>query len=231
MMQKEIRQGSIHPEKPKIYIELMELRVYRMLSRVRYAPLLLVILLFCLAVQPGCTGGSPQQGSQGGLSGPTVTGGSSIQDITSRNAPKISLDAALAALPAAVRDGGVDISGMTLTKVWGYGVDSSGLARTWVLGMQGGGRSELLSFTEGEFKVLDLPATLPQDEVVLANLVSPQDLYRKNLNTIVKEMNRIRVGESDLTLDANSYQVIIHSSTDSATLSFNAKTGELVASP
>ena len=205
-----------------------------MLSRVRYAPLLVVILLFFLALQPGCTGGSSSQGSQGGLSSPQTPGGtsgSSIQDMTARTAPKISLDAALAALPAAERDGGIDISGMTMTKVWGYGVDSSGLARTWVLGMQGGEKSELLSFTEGEFRVLDLPVTLPTGEVALTTLVSPQDLYRKNLNTIVKEMNRVRVGESDLTLDADRYQVIIHSPTESATLSFDAKTGEPEASP
>jgi hypothetical protein len=39
------------------------------------------------------------------------------------------------------------------------------------------------------------------------------------------------VGESDITLDANSYQIIIHSPSESSTLSFSARTGELSTSP
>jgi hypothetical protein len=120
---------------------------------------------------------------------------------------------------------------MTINEVWGYGVDSAGLARTWVLGMQGAGKTTLLAYSEGEWTVLDLPTTLPQEEVKIKELVSPQDLFRQNLNTIVKEMNRLRVGESDLTLDQDTYQIAIHSALERSTLSFNAKTGELIPSP
>lgn len=145
--------------------------------------------------------------------------------------PKVSLSLALSALPAAGQEGGIDIKGLTLTKVWGYGVDSSGLARTWVLGMQGRGKTALLTYSEGQFKELDLPTALPQGEVRIGDLLSPEDLFRKNLNTLVRGMNSKRVGECDLALDGNSYQVTIHSPSESSTLSFNAKTGELMASP
>lgn len=120
---------------------------------------------------------------------------------------------------------------MTITRVWGYHVDSAGLAKTWVLGMQGDGKTTLLPYTEGEFRELDLPTTLPQGEVKINELISPQDLFKRNLNTIVKEMNRLKVGECDLTLTQNTYQVTLHSESQSSTLSFNAKTGDLIPSP
>ena len=198
-------------------------------SRVKFAILLLFILLFLHA---GCIslGPPPPKGEQGTPKS-TPTGDGSIQDITSRSAPKVSLDAVIGSLPIAQQEGVIDIEGMTITKIWGYGVDSAGLARTWVLGMQGGGKITLLSYSEGEYKVLDLPTTLPQEEVKIKELISPEDLFRRNLNTIIPEMSRLRVGESDLTLDQNTYQITIHSASESSTLSFNAKTGELIPSP
>ena len=199
-------------------------------SRVKFAGLL-VLFLILLFLHAGCISFGPApKGDQGDLK--TIqTVESPIQDITSRNAPKVSLDDAIGALPAAEQEGAIDTSGMVITRIWGYGVDSAGLARTWVLGMQGDGKTALLSYSEGEYKVLDLPTTLPQEEVKIKELISPQDLFRRNLNTIVKEMNRLRVGESDLTLDRNTYQVTIHSASESSTLSFNAGTGELISSP
>ena len=202
-----------------------------MLSRARYAALLLVLLLL-FSLHAGCIsfGPPPPAKDQGSPKGPQVTEGS-IQDITSRNAPKVSLSDAVVSLPGATQDGGIDIAGMVITKVWGYGVDSSGLARTWVFGMQGNGRTMLLTYSEGEYRVLDLPTPLPPNELKINELISPQDLFKKNLNTIVKEMNRLMVGECDFALDQDSYQVTIHSATESSALSFNAKTGELIPSP
>jgi hypothetical protein len=97
--------------------------------------------------------------------------------------------------------------------------------------MEGAGKTALLSYRGGQFKELDLPTTLPQGEVRIGDLLSPEDLFRKNMNTIVREMNSKRAAECDLTLDENSYQVTIHSPSGSSTLSFNARTGELTASP
>jgi hypothetical protein len=219
-------------------LNLEIIKVYGMGSRVKSVPLLLLALFLSLLLllQAGCLGrsGSPD-GTEGGLSSApvstTLPGGEAIQDGTPRFVPKVSLSTALGALPAAGQEGSIRTGGMALTKVWGYGVDSSGLARTWILGMQGGGRSALFTFNEGEFEELDLPAALPQGEVKMGEILSPNDLFGKQMNTIVREMNNLRVGECDLVLDENSYQVIIHSPTDSRTLSFNPKTGELMASP
>lgn len=200
-----------------------------MLSRARYAALLLVFLLL-FSLHAGCISfGPPPAKDQGSLKSPQADEGS-IQDITSRNAPKVSLDDAISSLSGAEWEGGIDIGGMIITKVWGYSVDSSGLARTWVLGMQGDGKTTLLTYSEGEYKVLDLPTTLPPEEVKIDELVSPQDLFKRNLNTIVREMNRLKVGECDLTLDENTYQITIHSTSESSALSFSAKTGELISS-
>jgi len=203
--------------------------VYGMPFRLRYAGLLLVLLFFSLSA--GCISfGPPPKENQGELKAVQTAGGP-IEDITFRNASRVSLDVAMKALPAAEQEGGIDIKGMTIRRIWGYGVDSSGLARTWVLGLKGGGTTTLLAYGEGEWKVLDLPATIPEEEVKIHELLSPQDLFRRNLNTIVREMNRLRVGEGDLVLDQNTYQVIIHSVSESSTLYFNAKTGELIPSP
>ncbi len=210
-----------------------------MRSRMRNAAILL-ILLITFSLFTGCVSlGPPPSGNQGSQVTPkgtsTPKGGSpvegSIQDITSRNAPRVSLADVIGALPTAGQEAGIDTTGMVITKVWGYGVDSAGLAKTWVLGLHGGSTATLIAATEGEYKTLDLPTSLPQDEMKLGELVSPQDLFNRNLNTIVGEMNLLRVGECDLTLDAGTYQIIIHSATDSSTLTFNAKTGELIANP
>jgi hypothetical protein len=205
------------------------IKVYGMGSRVKSASLLLIILL-ALLLQAGCTHSS-SGGTEGGLS-PALTstpvGTSSIEPETPWAAPKVSLSDALKALPAAE---GIDIGGLTLTEVWGYGVDSSGLARTWVLGMQGNGKNTLLTYSEGQFTELDLPTTLPLGEVKFGTVLTPEDLFRKDMKSIVGAMNNLRVGECDLVLDENSYQVIVRSGTESKALTFDAKTGELKASP
>jgi hypothetical protein len=199
--------------------------VYGMPFRLRYAGLLLLLLLFSLSA--GCISFGPPPGeTQGGLKAVQTAGGP-IEDITSREAPRVSLDDAMKVLPG--QEGGIGIEGMTITRIWGYGVDSSGLARAWVLGLEGGGKTTLLAYGEGEWKVLDLPTTLPEGEVKIREILSPQDLFRKNLNTIVREMSNLKVGEADLTLDGITYQVIIHSASESTTLSFSAKTGELIS--
>ena len=199
-------------------------------SRVKFAGLLFLFLIL-FSLHAGCIsfGPPPPKGDQGT---PKITqaGEGSIQDITSRNAPKVSLDDAIVSLPAAEQEGGFDIKGMTITMIWGYGVDSAGLARTWVLGMQGAGKTILLTYSEGEWAVLDLPTNLPQEEIKIKELVSPQDLFKRNLISIVREMNRLRINECDLTLEQNTYQITIHSESERSTLSFNAKTGELIPS-
>ncbi len=206
-----------------------------MLSRVRSAPLLLVLLLL-FSLSAGCSilGKSPE--SDGGPATPaqaTNPGNSgSFEDITTRNPPKVSLEDAMASLTVAEQEGGIDIRGMTLRQVFGYGVDSSGLARTWVLGMEKDGKTTLLAYSEGEWKALDMDVPLPGGEVRLGDLISPQDLFRnrKNADLIVQEMNRLRVTESDLTITGEVYQVTLHSPTDGKTFTFSGKTGELTQS-
>jgi hypothetical protein len=202
--------------------------------RVKSAALLLFLFLGLLLLQAGCLGRSPSPGgTEGGFSSEPArtSSGSGIQDSTPRGVPKVSLSDALAALPAASQEAGIDVGGLTLAKVWGYGVDSSGLARAWVLGMQGEGRTVLLTYSGGQLEKLDLPTALPQGEVKREAILSPEDLFRKDMSTIVREMNNLRVGECDLVLDEGSYQVIIRSATESKTLTFDARTGELMASP
>ena len=202
-----------------------------MLSRVRYAGLLLVLFLLLFSLNAGCISFGQGTGTGTAVAGQTPSGTGTIQDITSRNPPKVSLDDALSALTVAEKNGDIDVTGMTIRQVFGYGVDSSGLAGTWVLGMAGGGKTALLSYSEGEWKSIDMPnLNLPDGEVKIDQLISPQDLFKKNLIPIVKEMNRLTVGEADLTLDQDTYQIIIHSASESSTLSFSATTGELIPS-
>ena len=117
------------------------------------------------------------------------------------------------------------------TRSSGIGVDSSGLAGTWVLGMAGGGNTTLLSYSEGEWKSLDIPdPNLPDGEVKIDQLLSPQALFKQDYLPITREMTRLNVVEMrELTLDQNTYQVTIQSASDSSTLSFNAMTGELIS--
>lgn len=230
MMQEKIRKDLWISKIPKFILNIQIIMVCGMQSRVKSAGLL-ALLLILLSLHTGCISFGPApKGDQGSLKS-VQTGGGSIQDITSRSVPTGSLADTITTLPAALQEGSTGVNGMTITKIWGYGVDSGGLARTWVLGMWEGGKATLITRSEGEWKVLDLPITLPRDEVKIQELISPQDLYLRNVNTIGREMNRLKVGESDITLDRDTYQVTIHSEMESTTLSFNAKTGELIPSP
>ncbi|HVP25216.1 MAG TPA: hypothetical protein VMS81_04470 [Methanomicrobiales archaeon] len=199
-----------------------------MLSRVRYAGLLLLLLLI-LSLFSGCTIG---KSSGTGQAGPQTQSSSTqgIEDITARNPPKVSLAGAMSSLAVAEKEGGIDLTGKAIHQVFGYGVDSAGLARTWVLGMEREGKTTLLAYNEGEWKELDMEIRLPASEVKVQDLLSPEDIFRMNLNTIVKEMNRLKINESDLSLSDETYQVTIHSPTDSKILFFSAKTGELTQS-
>jgi len=217
-----------------IYIGLRNYKVYGMGSRAKIIGTLPLLLLCLLFLHAGCFSIGRSGGTEGGLSTPPTPAlkGGGIETNPPEAPPKIALSSVLSLLPTAEKDGGVNVTSFTLTKVWGYGVDSSGLARTWVLGMEGGGKSVLLSYSpaDGQFIKLDLPITLPGVELKVGELLSPEDLFKMNMVPIVKEMNNLRVGECDLVLDEKGYRVIIHSNSESTTLSFNGKTGELVTS-
>jgi hypothetical protein len=201
-----------------------------MLSRVKYAGLLLVLVLFSLST--GCLSLGKSPGNDQVLAQNTPPASGSMEDITSRNPPKVSLESAMASLPVAEQEGDIDMGGMALHQVWGFGVDSSGLAKTWVLGMQGEGKNSLLTYSEGEWRGLDMDVSLPQEEVKMNELVSPQALFRngKNADRIVREMNRLKTNECDLSLGGGTYLIIVHSATESSPISFNAKTGEMTSS-
>jgi len=204
-----------------------------MFSRVRYAGLLLLLFLLLFSLQAACISLGQAPRNDQGLAQNTPSGQGPIQDITSRNPPKVSLENAMASLPVAEQEGGIDITGMTIRQVFGYGVDSSGLARTWVLGMQGEGKTSLLSYSEGEWMSLEMPdISLPEGEVKIKELISPQDLFqsKKNYDLIVQEMNRLMMNEGDLSLSGETYQVTIHSPTESKTFFFNARTGGAISS-
>jgi hypothetical protein len=205
--------------------------VFRMGSQVKSAALPLLVLLFLL-LMAGCISiGPPPPPGTGRRPTPTPTGTriGGFPGTTLGNVPRVSLPDALAALTAAGQEGRIDTRGMTLRQVYGYGVDSSGLARSWVLGMEKDGKTTLLAYREGEWKALEMDVDLPEGEVKIGETIPPEDLFRENLNAIVTEMNRRRVGECDLTLNGTTYQVTIRSATDSSTLSFNAKAGEVTA--
>ncbi|HTY51581.1 MAG TPA: hypothetical protein VMB35_00125 [Methanomicrobiales archaeon] len=204
-----------------------------MLSRGTATCLFLVFALLFFTLSCGCLSFGKSTGTVQATVTPT---GTTIKDGTARGDPKVSLEDAMSSLPAAEQESGIDTKGMTLHQVFGYGVDSSGLARTWVLGMQGNGRTTLLSYTtsESEWKALDMPGIiLPEGEVKVADLLSPQALFqnRKVADAVVIEMNRQKVSECDLTLGSDVYDITVHSDTDTETLRFSATTGEKVASP
>jgi hypothetical protein len=198
--------------------------------RVKSASFLPLFLLILLLIA-GCTIESPPPAKDSGAVKPSPTA-TLIEDITYRNALRVSLRDALSSLPVAEREGNIDLRGLHIAKIWGYSVDSAGLARIWALGMKGPERTVLLTYSDGEFQVQDLPVDLPGGEVKIGELLTPQELFSRNLNTIVQEMNRLKVAECNpVTLEEDTYQVTIQSDTESSTLTFNARTGELIPSP
>ncbi len=176
--------------------------------------LLAAVCILCTAC--GCLGASPAPSSGG---------------ITSIDLPESgtrTLTEALAELDLLKGDGGLNITGASMHQVLGTHVDLDGRAAAWVLGLEDGEEVRWLTFGLTGWKEISFGAPLPGEEVLLDEILAPEDLLRSQEGVLRPVMERLGAETVDLALAEGVYTVTVRSDAGMETLAFRADTGEVV---
>jgi len=186
--------------------------------RVHGGVLALLAAACILCTTCGCLGASSPPSSSGGITPvdlPEPPGNS-------------TLTAAFAELDLLAAEGGLNITGSTVHQVLGTGVDLDGRAASWALGLREGDGIRWLTFGRGGWSEISLRASLPAEEVLLTEILSPEELLRVQEKTIRPEMVRLGADTIDLALADGVYTITIRTDTGMETLAFRADTGEAI---
>ena len=108
-------------------------------------------------------------------------------------------------------------------------VDSSGNAISWLFGVRQSTGTELLMYDRAGWKIIPWNATLPSEEIVLNQVVSPNTLFVQNKEVIFSSSSQSIPDRRDLILKQGIYTLTVNSGSKSRILTFNATTGALIA--
>lgn len=139
-----------------------------------------------------------------------------------------TLTTAFAELDLLRAEGGLNITGTTVHQVLGAGVDPNGRAASWALGLREGNEVRWLTFGRGGWNEISLRAPLPGEEVLLTEILSPEELLRGQEGVIRPVMVRLGADTVDLALAEGVYTVTIRTDAGMETLAFRADTGEAI---
>jgi hypothetical protein len=106
-------------------------------------------------------------------------------------------------------------------------LDDSGNAAGWIFGTYNGSEAEFLVYDRTGWTTI-ANATLPSDEIVLDNVVSPGFLFNKNKEIISRNPSPGIPERRDLELQQGIYKLTITSGNATRILTFNATTGTLI---
>jgi hypothetical protein len=171
-----------------------------------------------LSTTCGCLGASSPPSSSGGITPvdlPEPPGNS-------------TLTAAFAELDLLAAEGGLNITGSTVHQVLGSGLSLDGRAASWALGLRQGDEVRWLTFGRGGWNEISLRAPLPAEEVLLDDLLSPEDLLQGQEEAIRPVMARLGADTVDLALAEGVYTITIRTDAGMETLTFRADTGEAI---
>jgi len=105
--------------------------------------------------------------------------------------------------------------------------DGSGNATGWIFGVYNGPKAEFLVYDRTGWTTI-ANATLPSEEFVLDNVVSPVFLFEKNKEMISRNPSPAIPERRDIELQRGIYKLTITSGSTTRILSFNATTGTLI---
>ena len=109
-------------------------------------------------------------------------------------------------------------------------VDGSGNAESWLFGVRQSTGTELLMYDRTGWKTIPWNASLPSEEIMLNQVVSPGTLFSQNKQVILSSSLQSIPDRRDLVLKQGIYTLTINSGSASRTLMFNATTGVLITS-
>jgi hypothetical protein len=107
-------------------------------------------------------------------------------------------------------------------------IDNSGNATSWLFGVRQSTGTEVLMYDRAGWKIIPWNATLPPEEIILNQVVSPNTLFIKNKEVIFGASSPSIQERRDLVLKQGVYTLTITSENSSRVLSFNAISGALI---
>lgn len=177
----------------------------------------LIAVVCILSAACGCLGASPAPAS------------GSITPIELPDTPAaFTLAGVLAELDLLDAEGGLAVAGASIHQVLGTGVDLDGRAASWALGLRDGEEVRWLTFGPAGWQEISLPAPLPEEEVNVTAILSPEDLFAGQEEVLRPVMGRLSADTVDLSLAEGVYSVTVRSSAGMEVLAFWADTGEVV---
>jgi hypothetical protein len=183
--------------------------------------LILIIIALCFIC--GCTSAPAAE---------STLQGEGITDITlPAEADRVSLDYALQDLAVADLEGFLETENMTIRQINGDGIDLSGDASTWILGVTTrDNTTALLVYRNFAWKELSWPGQFTGPAIDTDAIVSPNDLFAMQGDTMQDMLEISSRTELSLELIDGVYRVYAKNGSQMSDLSFNADSGELVAS-
>ena len=107
-------------------------------------------------------------------------------------------------------------------------LDISGNALTWLFGVRQTTGTEVLMYDRAGWKIIPWNATLPSEEIILNQVVSPNTLFIKNKDVIFGASSHSIQERRDLELKQGVYTLTITTENTSRILTFNATSGALI---
>lgn len=140
-----------------------------------------------------------------------------------------TLTEALAELDILSVEGGLNITGTSMHQVLGNRVTLDGRAAAWAIGLKDGKEVRWLTSGITGWRETSLPAPLPDDEVNMTGILSPEDLLAAQGDVIRPAMERLDASTVDIVLaEGGVYTINIRSDARMESLAFRADTGEVI---
>ena len=177
-----------------------------------FAILLLGLLILCSA----CTGPETKK--------PEVNVGLS-QVPTQEISPSITFDEAIQAFGEYSRTSG-SAEKFPVYYLFSRDVDAAGNASSWLFGVRQENGTALLMYDRTGWKINPWNATLPEEEIVLSQVIPPGTLFARNKEVLSGASSPSIPESRDLVLKEGTYTLTIRSGNTSRTLMFNATTGK-----
>ena len=177
--------------------------------------LLAAACILCTAC--GCLGTSSPPPSSGG-----------ITPIDLPEPEGYTLTEALAELDILSVEGGLNITGTSMHQVLGNRVTLDGRAAAWAIGLKDGEEVRWLTSGITGWRETSLRVPLPDDEVNMTGILSPEELLAAQEGAIRPAMARLDASTVDLVLAEGVYTINIRSDAGVESLAFRADTGEVI---
>ncbi|MDN5340633.1 MAG: hypothetical protein PWQ30_1742 [Euryarchaeota archaeon] len=162
-----------------------------------------------------------------GTSSPPPSGGG-IAPIDLPEPEGYTLTEALAELDILRVEGGLDTTGTTMHQVLGNRVTLDGRAAAWAIGLKDGEEVRWLTSGVTGWRETTLRAPLPDAEVNMTEILSPEELLAAQEDAIRPVMARLDAETVDLVLAEGVYTINIRSDAGVESLAFRADTGEVI---